>query len=113
MTDTKIKVLYFAQVAELLDKREELWPARPDLTVEKLLDELCTHYSALEPLKERLQVAINHYHAQPGDTVSANDEVARSEEHTSELQSRGHLVCRLLLEKKNEKRHVSVSIVCR
>src|SRR5690625_5458295 len=26
---------------------------------------------------------------------------ARSEEHTSELQSRGHLVCRLLLEKKN------------
>src|SRR5690625_5796077 len=27
----------------------------------------------------------------------------RSEEHTSELQSRGHLVCRLLLEKKNTK----------
>src|SRR5437870_11476400 len=27
----------------------------------------------------------------------------RSEEHTSELQSRGHLVCRLLLEKKNNK----------
>src|SRR5690625_2062017 len=26
---------------------------------------------------------------------------ARSEEHTSELQSRGHLVCRLLLQKKN------------
>src|SRR5690625_6516090 len=26
---------------------------------------------------------------------------SRSEEHTSELQSRGHLVCRLLLEKKN------------
>src|SRR2546429_7265621 len=28
-------------------------------------------------------------------------EVRRSEEHTSELQSRLHLVCRLLLEKKN------------
>src|SRR5690625_6831888 len=27
-------------------------------------------------------------------------EQGRSEEHTSELQSRGHLVCRLLLEKK-------------
>src|SRR5207253_6016705 len=26
--------------------------------------------------------------------------IVRSEEHTSELQSRGHLVCRLLLEKK-------------
>src|SRR5437660_4952511 len=29
---------------------------------------------------------------------------ARSEEHTSELQSRGHLVCRLLLEKKKKQR---------
>src|SRR5437870_7638263 len=29
---------------------------------------------------------------------------SRSEEHTSELQSRGHLVCRLLLEKKNTNR---------
>src|SRR5437660_7922562 len=28
----------------------------------------------------------------------------RSEEHTSELQSRGHLVCRLLLEKKKRRR---------
>src|SRR5207253_6973662 len=31
------------------------------------------------------------------------DACFRSEEHTSELQSRGHLVCRLLLEKKNER----------
>src|SRR5439155_9802938 len=31
---------------------------------------------------------------------AAAPETARSEEHTSELQSRGHLVCRLLLEKK-------------
>src|SRR5207253_9793993 len=29
----------------------------------------------------------------------------RSEEHTSELQSRGHLVCRLLLENKNDDQH--------
>src|SRR2546422_7352035 len=29
----------------------------------------------------------------------------RSEEHTSELQSRLHLVCRLLLEKKKNKEH--------
>src|SRR5690625_6983073 len=31
------------------------------------------------------------------------NEMERSEEHTSELQSRGHLVCRLLLEKKKRK----------
>src|SRR5690625_5751585 len=30
------------------------------------------------------------------------EKLNRSEEHTSELQSRGHLVCRLLLEKKKE-----------
>src|SRR5690625_5127300 len=29
--------------------------------------------------------------------------IGRSEEHTSELQSRGHLVCRLLLEKKKQR----------
>src|SRR5690625_6810471 len=33
-------------------------------------------------------------------TSAWNADVIRSEEHTSELQSRGHLVCRLLLEKK-------------
>src|SRR5207253_10297036 len=32
---------------------------------------------------------------------------ARSEDHTSELQSRGHLVCRLLLEKKKKKKNNS------
>src|SRR5215510_16216753 len=34
-----------------------------------------------------------------GDGVAHQE---RSEEHTSELQSRGHLVCRLLLEKKKQ-----------
>src|SRR5690625_6879471 len=34
----------------------------------------------------------------------------RSEEHTSELQSRGHLVCRLLLEKKKKKIHNSSAL---
>src|SRR6266702_6368959 len=36
---------------------------------------------------------------------------ARSEEHTSELQSRGHLVCRLLLEKKKQKTYQTYSII--
>src|SRR2546421_12538290 len=33
----------------------------------------------------------------------------RSEEHTSELQSRSDLVCRLLLEKKKNKAHINIS----
>src|SRR3712207_8538238 len=36
---------------------------------------------------------------------------ARSEEHTSELQSRQYLVCRLLLEKKKKSTHVPTAIV--
>src|SRR2546422_6813838 len=35
------------------------------------------------------------------NTGQLEDDATRSEEHTSELQSRLHLVCRLLLEKKN------------
>src|SRR3989442_4673847 len=38
------------------------------------------------------------------------DILKRSEEHTSELQSRPHLVCRLLLEKKKIKIHQGASI---
>src|SRR5690625_491678 len=34
-------------------------------------------------------------------SLETMDNHSRSEEHTSELQSRGHIVCRLLLEKKN------------
>src|SRR2546429_5144531 len=41
----------------------------------------------------------------PGRAV----EPVRSEEHTSELQSRLHLVCRLLLEKKKKMQH---SVTC-
>src|SRR5690625_6329758 len=39
---------------------------------------------------DRLQLAVTQ--------VVHDDDIVRSEEHTSELQSRGHLVCRLLLE---------------
>src|SRR5947199_6622488 len=41
---------------------------------------------------------------QPG-TITAPQNRARSEEHTSELQSLRHLVCRLLLEKKKKQLH--------
>ena len=36
----------------------------------------------------------------PGKFINADLDKARSEEHTSELQSPSNLVCRLLLEKK-------------
>src|SRR5690625_6417943 len=45
----------------------------------------------------------NIYVVQAPKSVGVAFVLTRSEEHTSELQSRGHLVCRLLLEKKKHK----------
>src|SRR5438309_7211347 len=42
-----------------------------------------------------------------GTTMRTGFEGKRSEEHTSELQSQFHLVCRLLLEKKKKKKNKS------
>src|SRR3712207_7513387 len=41
---------------------------------------------------------------------SGRKKLKRSEEHTSELQSRQYLVCRLLLEKKNKTQHHPVIV---
>src|SRR2546422_7028323 len=42
-------------------------------------------------------------------TATCAASTSRSEEHTSELQSRLHLVCRLLLEKKKKKKNNIIS----
>src|SRR5687768_18326441 len=54
--------------------------------------------SWLPPSRERRHICSLRRRRAPGP---ARRRSARSEEHTSELQSRLHLVCRLLLEKKN------------
>src|SRR2546422_5069162 len=45
-------------------------------------------------------------HGRAAVPLEPPEPVPRSEEHTSELQSRLHLVCRLLLEKKKEKNNI-------
>src|ERR1041385_9462169 len=44
-----------------------------------------------------------------GPAYQGEQDAQRSEEHTSELQSRLHLVCRLLLEKKKHNKHETCS----
>src|SRR5438876_1427806 len=46
---------------------------------------------------------LDRHPVQPGHPLQRAAEDDRSEEHTSELQSPVHLVCRLLLEKKKKK----------
>src|SRR2546429_2128289 len=55
-----------------------------------------------KPWGTRLKIQPSSKHYLGGATVSL-PKSKRSEEHTSELQSRLHLVCRLLLEKKKNK----------
>src|SRR3712207_7310317 len=69
-----------------------------------------------EPVEERVadfeavedalgaQVADRHDRLGPGGLGDLPEAAGRSEEHTSELQSRQYLVCRLLLEKKKTSR---------
>src|SRR5690606_40719915 len=53
-------------------------------------------------IRSRMKTAIRKYQAavNEGNLQTATELFRRSEEHTSELQSRENLVCRLLLEKK-------------
>src|SRR5687768_18331370 len=64
--------------------------------------------AARRHVPDRCRIAFDEHRHDDGDVgqVSAaaiGGDQRRSEEHTSELQSRLHLVCRLLLEKKNKK----------
>src|SRR2546422_3388483 len=57
-------------------------------------------HANVAPYQRRLQHVRRVHRRAEGRPLA--DEVVRSEEHTSELQSRLHLVCRLLLEKKKK-----------
>src|SRR5690606_13084267 len=73
--------------------------ARRDLAAPLSVDPLARGDTAqaLSPLRVRVHV---HHIADPEAVRGCRPARRRSEEHTSELQSRENLVCRLLLEKK-------------
>src|SRR3712207_8837555 len=59
-------------------------------------------------LKQGAQKIVLDLRSVAGGSLAEGVKVARSEEHTSELQSRQYLVCRLLLEKKKHKQHTAI-----
>src|SRR5690625_6034184 len=76
--------------------------------------------STLFSLHDALPILINYIHNKQQrkegivkSNIAASFQASvvdvRSEEHTSELQSRGHLVCRLLLEKKKRKKTTKIT----
>src|SRR5436190_3155527 len=67
------------------------------------LDEVLARTAAL--IKRHIDYEIFGVLMIEGDGTYLRHRFARSEEHTSELQSHSDLVCRLLLEKKNSEYH--------
>src|SRR2546430_4273569 len=61
---------------------------------------------ALERRRAQLRVAQALVEREAGNQREP-EAVGRSEEHTSELQSQSNLVCRLLLEKKKQRREIT------
>src|SRR5690625_5574229 len=113
MEDRKLTDIYSASLIgeETLEGREcyvlELTAKVEDVAYES--QKLWVDAERFVPLKQEL-------YAKSGQLLKritlSDIRRERSEEHTSELQSRGHLVCRLLLEKKNTTR-IRVKIVTR
>src|SRR5690554_7763253 len=90
--------------------RTTLFPYNDALPISDTIEQLiCRELSSDDvsrEVKKRLTVvAGSRGYLHVLQTLAAQNHITRSEEHTSELQSRPHLVCRLLLEKK--KRHKS------
>src|SRR5690625_2113502 len=74
----------------------------PDLLKDKRIDQEVDFTENLESTLNEVLTPHKLRIEKMGENYYAIVPERRSEEHTSELQSRGHLVCRLLLEKKKQ-----------
>src|SRR5690625_4470477 len=91
--DGPVRVFALVRTAEAIEKDPAITSIlTPDVVARAKFD--AHHLTSIE--QEDLPPA-----ASLGELLARLAWPERSEEHTSELQSRGHLVCRLLLEKKN------------
>src|SRR5690606_40987150 len=101
------KIQLFAGLAQRFEKPSiTLELAQSELTAKELKQYLVEQYPEQQRVLKSCYVAANQAYCRDEQSVKASDELAllpRSEEHTSELQSRENLVCRLLLEKKNRR----------
>src|SRR5690625_5563045 len=85
-----VRVIYTGGDATLRALLTQFWQQHDPTTAMRQGNDVGTEYRS----------AVYWTTPEQGEVVR---ESVRSEEHTSELQSRGHLVCRLLLEKKKTK----------
>src|SRR2546429_3142713 len=116
LSQNDLRLHFGLGAATRIDRVEIFWPSgKTDSLTNLAADEF---YSVLEgsgivpavrvrpasPAKARPTPAPSAPSEQPHTLSLFGTVLSRSEEHTSELQSRLHLVCRLLLEKKKKKK---------
>src|SRR3712207_8002516 len=77
--------------------------ARPRLQLVRVESRVAGRGGDRARLVEQVDAEVEHAQAAQ-QRLPALGYVQRSEEHTSELQSRQYIVCRLLIEKKNKER---------
>src|SRR2546429_1555396 len=94
--DTQLKLFFFLMIRR--PPRSTLFPYTTLFRSRERQPEPAANLGL--PAEDR---AAAHGQVDPRDHHGIRPAESRSEEHTSELQSRLHLVCRLLLEKKNRK----------
>src|SRR5690554_7630678 len=99
-TDTATTEIYTLSLHDALPIFAELEMEEVDAPVEEVKTQLEENPIIDEDADCFAELIENNDEQSVDDDLSAE----RSEEHTSELQSRPHLVCRLLLEKKKKKR---------
>src|SRR5690554_7646584 len=91
---------FYKRLKEELEKTTEKWPA--EYLYKFIVPAKEENVAFIESTFNNMGAIIKTKKSKKGNYISISVNVimksARSEEHTSELQSRPHLVCRLLLE---------------
>src|SRR5690606_40523718 len=102
LTDPATTEIYPLSLHDALPISATSWPMRPNPTTPTVFSSSSTPVSCLRSQRP----AFTEESARPRFRSEARISAiaSRSEEHTSELQSRENLVCRLLLEKKKKSR---------
>src|SRR5687768_2993119 len=98
--DTPTTELYTLSLHDALPISHRL-PIREQPWNEPVAKQQTVHQPALKRRPDRIVMRHDACFQEPRHLIAVLD-AERSEEHTSELQLRLHLVCRLLLEKKNK-----------
>src|SRR5690554_7302128 len=103
MRENIIKLKSFAFAVRVVKLYKFLTTDRKEFVLSKQLLRSGTAVGALVREAEHAETKKDFIHKMAIAQKEINETI-RSEEHTSELQSRPHLVCRLLLEKKKKKK---------